>query len=123
MSHIVFGIVAFFSVTAVAKPAIGASGAATAVASDGVDQPQLRVVGRLNVNTATRDQLQKVPALEAATVEAILEARLDAPIADLDAIPALTAEARSHLKVEGDSNFTRILQNPLKTFDTLATRR
>ncbi len=95
---------------------------ATSVASDGVNQPQLRVVGRLNVNTATRDQLLRVPGLDATTIEALLEARVQAPIEDLLSVTPIAPEALVHLKTEGASNFTRILQQPLQKLDTLAQR-
>src|SRR4051794_8583106 len=109
MNRWVFGIIAFFSMAAAAKPAIGVAVPATNVASAGVEGPQLRVVGRLNVNLATREQLLWVPGLDAQSVEAILEARLAAPITDLDTIPNLSDEARTHLKTEGESNFLRLL--------------
>jgi hypothetical protein len=88
---------------------------ATPVAADGVIAPQLKVVGRLNVNTASRDDLKKVPGLDATTLEYIVEIRLTEKITDLDTIPNLSDEAHAHLKVIGESNFTRILQNPLQT--------
>jgi len=90
---------------------------ATMVSSTGVESPQLRAVGRLNVNTASRAQLLKVPGLEANAVEAILEARLVAPIADLAKVTALPDEVAAHLKTEGDSNFYRVLQLPLQHLD------
>lgn len=88
--------------------------AATAVAADGVDQPQLRVVGRLNVNTATREQLLQVPGLDAAAVEALLEARVQQPIVEITRVTAVPDEALRHLKTSGASNFTRLLQHPLQ---------
>jgi DNA uptake protein ComE-like DNA-binding protein len=98
--------------------------AATTVASDGVketqlapsEKGQLAFVGRLNVNTASREQLLKVPGLDASLVEAILEARVVDPIADLDDVDGIPDEARLHLKLSGESNFARIMKNPLQTF-------
>jgi len=110
-----FVIIALLSLPAAAKPASTLAMPATPVAGDGVVAPQLKVVGRLNVNTASSDDLKKVPGLDAATLEWILEARITAPITDLDTIPDLTDEARAHLKATGDSNFFRILQNPLRS--------
>jgi DNA uptake protein ComE-like DNA-binding protein len=75
----------------------------------------MHVVGRLNVNTASRDDLKKVPGLDVVSIEYILETRIDGPLRDLETIPGITDEARAHLKLVGDSNFTRILQNPLRT--------
>ena len=96
---------------------------ATTVASDGVEKTQLTgseksqlaFVGRLNVNTASRDQLLRVPGLDASLVEAILEARVESPISDLDEVPGLPDQARVHLKLSGESNCARILKNPLQT--------
>jgi hypothetical protein len=109
-----------FGIPAVAK---GLAGATTPVAGDGVNSPQLRVVGRLNVNTATREQLLKVPGLDEAAADAILAARATQPIADLSKLATpLSPEALVHLKTDGDSNFTRILQHPLQRLETLANR-
>ncbi len=125
MSRWAFGIVMFFSAAASAKPAIGVASVATPVVGEGVaqPQPQLRVVGRLNVNTAGRDQLAKVPGLDAVTIEKILEARVTGPIKDLDQVGPIPDEARAHLKVDGESNFTRILQNPLQRFEAVAASK
>jgi hypothetical protein len=123
MKLLIVGIISLFSVAAAAKQAIDVAIPATPVASDGVETPQLRVVGRLNVNQATREQLLWVPGLDARAAEAILEARVVEPITDLDDIEGLSAEARAHLKTEGESNFLRLLQNPLQRIDTLATRK
>jgi DNA uptake protein ComE-like DNA-binding protein len=92
------------------------SALATTVVGDGVEKTQLRCVGRLNANTATREVLLQVPGLDAATVEAILEARVMAPIRDLASVPGIPDEARVHLKLDGNSNFMRLLQHPLQTF-------
>jgi hypothetical protein len=109
------GFITFLSLPVFGKPAGGQSSPVTSVASDGAGGPhqQLRVVGRLNVNTATREQLSKVPGLDPTAVDAILQAREEDPIKDLAALPGLSDEARLHLKTDGESNFTRILQNPL----------
>ena len=123
MNRLLIGIFSLFSIAAAAKPAIGVAIPATPVASAGVETPQLRVVGRLNVNLATREQLLWVPGLDAKSVEAILEARVVEPITDLDDIEGLSDDARSHLKTEGESNFLRLLQNPLQRIETLATRK
>ena len=108
-------IITFFALPGAAKPASTLAMPATPVAADGVIAPQLKVVGRLNVNTASRDDLKKVPGLDGVTLEYIVEIRLTEKIVDLDTIPNLSDEARAHLKVLGESNFTRILQNPLQT--------
>lgn len=114
MKTLTLVMITVFGATAFAKEATSVASTATVVAGEGVNQPQIRAVGRLNVNTATRDQLLKVPGLEPAQVEAILAAR---PLATLTAIPNIPAEVLSHLKTDGDSNFFRILQNPLVRLD------
>jgi len=85
---------------------------ATVVAVDGVNTPQIRTVGRLNVNLATRDQLLKVPGLDAATIEALLLSRTQGELTDLTALN-LPEESLAHLKTEGESNLYRLVQNPL----------
>jgi DNA uptake protein ComE-like DNA-binding protein len=99
-----------------AGPAMATEGAVTvtAVASDGVSQPQVKAVGRLNVNTASRAELTRVPGLDGAAIEAILATRAASPIQDLARVAGIPAETLRHLKTEGMSNFTRILQNPLQ---------
>ncbi|HEY7958120.1 MAG TPA: hypothetical protein VII38_22620 [Polyangia bacterium] len=104
----------FFATAAVAGEATPAATPATAVASEGASQPQLKSVGRLNVNTATRRELSAVPGLDPVAIEAILEARTTSPISDLARIAPITAQARLHLKTEGPSNFYRVLQLPLE---------
>jgi len=108
----IIGIVTLFSLPATSGEAAGVATAATVVAADGANAPQIRTVGRLNVNTASRDALLKVPGLEAAQVDAILAARADHEITDLAPL-ALPEAALIHLKTAGESNFYRIQQNPL----------
>jgi hypothetical protein len=114
MKTLALVIITVFGSTAFAKEATSVASAATVVAGDGVNQPQIRAVGRLNVNTASREQLLKVPGLETAQVDAILAAR---PLNTLTAIPNIAADVLSHLKTDGESNFFRILQNPLVRLD------
>jgi DNA uptake protein ComE-like DNA-binding protein len=116
MKTSVIMFVSLFGSMASAREA-GRLATATMVSSTGVEQPQLRAVGRLNVNTASRTQLLKVPGLEPAAIEAILEARVVAPIADLAHVTPLPEEVAAHLKVDGDSNFYRVLQLPLQHLD------
>ena len=85
---------------------------ATVVAVDGVNTPQIRTVGRLNVNLASREQLAKIPGLEPAAIEALLLARTQGELTDLSALN-LPDESLAHLKTEGESNFYRLQQNPL----------
>ncbi len=89
----------------------GATEATRPAADRGQD---IHAVGRLNVNRATRDQLLKVPGLDAAAADLILRAR---PIEDLEEVGALPEVALEHLKTDGDSNFYRIVQQPLVVLD------
>jgi hypothetical protein len=97
---------------------VAAAKAATAVAA--VQNEDIRVLGRLNVNNATREQLLTVPGLDAASVDTILKQRLTAPISNLGALP-LPAEAVEHLKTDGDSDYRRIRRLPLQVLDTVKT--
>jgi len=85
--------------------------AAPAAAGDQVGY--IRALGRLNVNTASRAQLEMVPGLDSPKIDAVLRARAAGPIADMDGL-ALPEDALDHLKTEGDSNFYRVRQSPLR---------
>jgi hypothetical protein len=76
----------------------------------------IRALGRLNVNTASRTQLEQVPGLDSLKVDAVLRARTQAPISDLGKLE-LSDDVLNHLKTEGESNFYRIRQNPLRRVD------
>jgi hypothetical protein len=82
----------------------------------------IRVLGRLNVNAATRAALLTVPGMESSLVDAILEARQKAPIGDLNllAVP-VPAEAATHLKTDGASDYRRIRRLPLQVVDHIRT--
>ena len=97
---------------------VAAAKAATPVAT--VQSEDIRVLGRLNVNSATREQLLTVPGLDAGTVDAILKQRQAAPISSLSALP-LPPEAIDHLKTDGDSDYRRIRRLPLQVLDTVQT--
>jgi hypothetical protein len=97
---------------------VAAAKAATPVAA--VQNEDIRVLGRLNVNVATREQLLTVPGLDAASVDAILKQRQAAPISNLGAL-TLPAEATEHLKTDGDSDYRRIRRLPLQVLDTVKT--
>ena len=73
----------------------------------------IRVLGRLNVNTATRVQLAQLPGLDSAKIDALLQVR---PILDLEKLD-LPEDALAHLKTEGDSTLYRVRQNPLRRVD------
>src|SRR4051794_31866483 len=86
------------------------------VSSVDTDQSQdIRVLGRLNVNAATRDALLTVPGMEASLADAILQARQKAPIEDLNSLSVPgPAETATHLKTDGASGYRRIRRLPLQ---------
>jgi DNA uptake protein ComE-like DNA-binding protein len=99
---------------------VAAAKAATPVAAD--QKEDIRVLGKLNVNAATREQLLTVPGLDAALVDAIVAQRQKAPISDLSTL-TLPPEAVEHLKIGGDSDYRRIRRLPLQVLDTVKTAR
>lgn len=111
MRNLVLGITLVLSSMAAAK-------AATPVAAD--QKEDIHVLGKLNVNFATRDQLLTVPGLDAVAVDAILQQRAKGPISSLTALP-LPADASEHLKTDGDSDYRRIRRLPLQVLDTVQT--
>lgn len=113
LTNLAFGITLLLSSVAAAK-------AARPVAADQKDD--IRVLGKLNVNAATREQLSTVPGLDSAAVDAILGQRQKAPISDLSTL-ALPPEALDHLKTDGDSDYRRIRRLPLQVLDSVQTAR
>lgn len=111
MRNLVFGTIILFSGVAAAK-------AASPVAA--VQNDDIRVLGKLNINSATREQLLTVPGLDPARVESILEQRARARISSLPALQ-LPPEAVEHLKTDGDSDYRRIRRLPLQVLDTVQT--
>jgi hypothetical protein len=97
---------------------VAAAKAASPVAID--QKEDIRVLGRLNVNCASREQLMTVPGLDAATVDSILQHRQKGPIADLGVLP-LPGEAAEHLKTDGESDYRRIRRLPLRVLDIVKT--
>ena len=98
----------------------GVAGAKAATPVAAVQNEDIRVLGRLNVNNASRDQLLTVPGLDAASVDSILRRREVAPISNLGALQ-LPPEAIEHLKTDGDSDYRRIRRLPLQVLDTVQT--
>ena len=111
MRSLVCGIALLMSSVAAAK-------AAAPVAA--VQSEDIRVLGKLNVNQATREQLLTVPGLDAATVDAILQARAKGPIASLGGL-TLPSDAVEHLKTDGESDYRRIRRLPLQVLDSVKT--
>ena len=111
MRNLVFGFTLLFSGVAAAK-------AASPVAA--VQNEDIRVLGKLNVNTATREQLLTVPGLDATSVDALVEQRARIPITNLPALQ-LSPDALEHLKTTGDSDYRRIRRLPLQVLHTVQT--
>jgi hypothetical protein len=105
-------------VFALLTSSVAAAKAASPVAA--VQNEDIRVLGRLNVNQATREQLLTVPGLDKASVDTILEARQKGPISDFQPL-ALPAGALEHLKTDGDSDYRRIRRLPLQVLDSVKT--
>jgi len=93
------------------------------VSSQVTDQNQdIRVLGQLNVNAASRDALLTVPGMQASMVDAILQARQKAPIGDLNSLTVpIPADTASHLKTDGASDYRRIRRLPLQVIDHIRT--
>ena len=80
-----------------------------------VQKDDIRVLGRLNVNLASRDELLQIPGLDASTVDRLVQARAHGALTTLDVL-ALPADANSHLTVEGPSTLRRIRALPLEVY-------
>jgi DNA uptake protein ComE-like DNA-binding protein len=101
----------------------GAKNVAPPTASPVVDASQdIHVIGQLNVNEASRDELLTVPGLEPSMVDALLETRHKAPIADVSSlVESVPTEAVSHLKSDGASDYRRIRALPLQVVEHVRT--
>ena len=108
MRLLVIGFITLLSGHALAKEA-------GAVAGDQIGY--IRVLGRLNVNTASRAQLELIPGFDSSKIDEVLAARDKAPITDLEGF-SMAEEVSLHLKTDGDSNLVRIRQNPLRRVDS-----
>jgi hypothetical protein len=93
---------------------VGAQAKEAAPVAAGDQNGYIRALGRLNVNTASRAQLELLPGLDSSKIDALLQAR---PIRDLEKLP-LSGDVLDHLKTEGDSTFYRVRQNPLRRVDS-----
>jgi DNA uptake protein ComE-like DNA-binding protein len=89
---------------------------AAPAAPTGADET-VRTLGRVNVNTATRELLLSVPGLDGAVADELIRERAQAPIVDLATVHQLPEEALSHLKTSGASDLRRIRQLPLVRLD------
>ena len=75
----------------------------------------IRLLGKLNVNKATRDELMQIPGLDAVKADALLDARSRGPLTSLAAFQ-LDAEVQSRLTTAGASTLRRIRPLPLEVF-------
>jgi hypothetical protein len=102
------------------------SGAAMANApTPAVAEPaaqDIRVLGKLNVNDATREQLLGVPGLDTAHVDAIVAQRKAGAIVDLAPL-GLAPAALAHLKTDGPSDYRRIRPLPLQVVNRETAKR
>ena len=80
-----------------------------------VQKEDIRVLGRLNVNTATRDELMQLPVLDTPTVDQLIEARTRGRLTSL-VVFQLSADAAARLSVDGPSTLRRIRPLPLETY-------
>lgn len=80
----------------------------------------VRVLGHLNVNQATRDELLQIPGLDTAKADELLSARAHGALSSLASFN-LSPEALARLSVEGSSTLRRIRVLPLETFAPAAT--
>ena len=76
------------------------------------EQPGIHVLGHVNVNRASADELAQVPGLRPADVARILKAREKGPLSSLDGLH-LPSQALRYLSTDGPSDFSRI-RKPLE---------
>lgn len=82
-------------------------------------QPQadeIHYLGKINVNEAPADELDRVPGLTKADVERILQERKAGPIVNLKVL-RLPVRAAKYLRTEGASDFARIKKLPLQLIE------
>jgi DNA uptake protein ComE-like DNA-binding protein len=77
----------------------------------------IRVLGQLNANSASKQELLTVPGLDNEAVDTIVAARQRAPLTDLATLANIPPNALAHLKVSGDSDYRRIRKLPLEVLD------
>ena len=99
-----------FSMSSVAWAADPEGSAVTGVHND-----DIRLLGRLNVNVASREELLEIPSIDAAAVERIIAARSHGKLNSLSHLE-LSEEACRRLVIEGPSTLRRIRQLPLEVY-------
>ena len=80
-----------------------------------VQNDDIRVLGRLNANLATREELLALPFMDAAAVDRVIDARSHGALTTLLHLE-LSDEARARLVLNGPSTLRRIRQLPLEVF-------
>jgi DNA uptake protein ComE-like DNA-binding protein len=111
----------FFFVTAMLFSGAANANAPTLAAAQPAAQ-DIRVLGKLNVNEATREQLLAVPGLDPAHVDAIVAQRKAGAIVDLAPL-GLAPAALAHLKIDGASDYRRIRPLPLQVVNRESAKR
>ena len=84
-------------------------------ASQAPQKEDIRILGRLNANVATREELLQIPGMDAAKVDEILGARAQGTLSSLERF-GLSPDVLSRLSLEGSSTLRRIRVLPLETF-------
>jgi helix-hairpin-helix protein len=79
-------------------------------------QEEIHYLGKVNINEAPADELERVPGLSKADVERIVAAREAGPISNLKPLK-LPAKALKYLRTEGASDFARIKKLPLQAIE------
>src|SRR5262245_57056373 len=77
---------------------------------------EIHYLGKVNVNEATTDELERVPGISKADVERILAAKGSGPITNLKRLK-LTPRAVKYLRTDGASDFARIKKLPLQILE------
>ena len=80
-----------------------------------VHNDDTRVIGRLNANVASRDELLQLPSIDAAAADRIIVARSHGKLTTLSHLE-LSDEACNRLIVDGPSTLRRIRQLPLQVY-------
>jgi hypothetical protein len=104
---------ALIIVVSVVCPGVSRGAEAPPVAT--AQKDDIRLLGKLNVNTATRDELLAIPALSEREVDQLLEARTRGPLRSLASF-SLSTEACARLSLSGPSTLRRIRPLPLEIY-------
>ena len=107
-------VIALLTLVFLSFPA-GAKGISVPTSAARVDRHSLdiRVLGQLNVNSATADELRRLPGMDELALNALLKARTEGKLKSLDQVGGLKPEVRDHLKTDGPSDLRIIRPLPL----------